>query len=284
MIRAVALVSLWDGLLEERVEPSDFVDLGLRTLAVEQNELILERLLGYLEQTYWRFIGGQEREEVSQRFETTLWTRLEGAQTTTAKALFFQTFCSIARSDEALEKLISLWEGSSEISGLEIAEMERIDLAFELALKGVPESSEMLLRELEQQDDPERRQRIEFLLPSVSSSVEDRRKFFESLAEVENRAYETWVLEGLRNLHHPLRAEESIDLLEPGLELLLEVEQTGSIFFPKRWLDSLFTGHRSKEAAATVSRFLEERPSYPTRLVLKIRQSADLLYRAASHP
>ncbi|HUV13677.1 MAG TPA: M1 family aminopeptidase, partial [Acidobacteriota bacterium] len=284
MIRAVALVSLWDGLLEERVEPSDFVDLGLRTLAVEQNELILERLLGYLEQTYWRFIGGQEREEVSQRFETTLWTRLEGAQTTTAKALFFQTFCSIARSDEALEKLISLWEGSGEISGLEIAEMERIDLAFELALKGVPESSEMLLRELEQQDDPERRQRIEFLLPSVSSSVEDRRKFFESLAEVENRAYETWVLEGLRNLHHPLRAEESIDLLEPGLELVLEVEQTGSIFFPKRWLDSLFTGHRSKEAAATVSRFLEERPSYPTRLVLKIRQSADLLYRAASHP
>jgi len=281
MIRAVALVSLWDGLLEGSVEPSDFIDLGLRTLAVEQNELILQRLVDYLRQTYWRFIGGQEREEVSKRFETTLWTRLEEAQTTAAKALFFQTFCSIASSDEAKEKLISLWEGSSEIPGLEIAEIERIDLAFELALKGVPESGEMLLRELEEQDDPERRQRIEFLIPSVSSSVEERRQFFKSLTKVENRGYETWVLEGLRHLHHPLRAEKSIDLLEPGLELLLEVEQTGSIFFPKRWLDSLFTGHRSQEAAAIVDRFLEERPSYPPRLVLKIRQSADLLHRAA---
>jgi len=281
MIRAVALVSLWDGLLEGFVKPSDFVDLGFRTLAVEQNELILQRLLDYLEKAYWRFIEDQERKEVSKRFETTLWTRLEGAQTTTAKALFFQAFCSIASSEEAIEKLISLWEGSSEITGLEVGEMERIDLAFELALRGVPKSRDMLLRELEQQDDPERRQRIEFLIPSVSFSVEDRRQFFQSLAEVENRVYETWVLEGLRYLHHPLRAEESIDLLEPGLELLLEVEQTGSIFFPKRWVDALFSGHRSQEAAATVDNFLKGRPSYPQRLVLKIRQSADLLYRAA---
>jgi aminopeptidase N len=209
-------------------------------------------------------------------------TRIEGAKTRTEKALFFQVFSSIATSQEAMERLISLWEGSSEIVGLELGEMERIDLAFELALRGVPEGSEMLLRELEQQEDQERRKRIEFLIPSVSSSLEERRKFFQRLADEENRVYETWVLEGLRNLHHPLRAEESVDLLEPGLELLLELERTGSIFFPKRWLDSLFWGHRSPEAAATVKHFLEKEPSYPRRLVLKIRQSADLLFRAAS--
>jgi aminopeptidase N len=282
MIRAVGLVSLWEGLLEGFVTPADFVSLGLRLLAVESNELVLQRLLAYLEETYWRFLEEGTMENAGELLEATLLTRIEGAKTRTEKALFFQVFRSIATSQEAMERLISLWEGSSEIAGLELGEMERIDLAFELALRGVPEGREMLLRELEQQEDQERRQRIEFLIPSVSSSFEERRKFFQSLADEENRVYETWVLEGLRNLHHPLRAVESADLLEPGLELLLEIERTGSIFFPKRWLDSLFWGHRSREAAATVNQFLERDAAYPKRLVLKIRQSADLLFRAAS--
>jgi aminopeptidase N len=256
--------------------------LGLRLLAVEPNELVLQRLLAYLEETYWRFLDEGTMENAGERLEAILLTRIEGAKTRTEKALFFQVFRSTATSQEAMERLISLGQGSSEIVGLELGEMERIDLAFELALRGVPEGREMLLRELEQQEDQERRQRIEFLIPSVSSSSEERKKFFQSLADEENRVYETWVLEGLRNLHHPLRAVESADLLEPGLELLLEIERTGSIFFPKRWLDSLFWGHRSPEAAATVSQFLERDTAYPKRLVLKIRQSADLLFRAAS--
>jgi aminopeptidase N len=282
MIRAVALVSLWEGLLEGFVEPAEFMDLGLRLLAVEPNELVLQRLLAYLEETYWRFLEEVSKKKAGERLEATLWTRIQGARTRTEKALFFQVFRSTATSQEAKEKLIRLWEGSSEIVGLELGEMERIDLAFELALRGVSEGSEMLLRELEQQEDQERRQRIEFLIPSVSPSLEERRKFFQSLAEEENRVYETWVLEGLRNLHHPLRAGEVTDLLEPGLELLLDIERTGSIFFPKRWLDSLFWGHRSPEAAAIVKHFLETNPSYPRRMVLKIRQSTDLLFRAAS--
>lgn len=281
MIRAAGLVSLWEAVLEGAVEPSDFMELCLEMLGVERDELILQQLLTVIEITYWKFLDSRKHKELGERLETELWRRLGQAKTTTLRALFLQAFSRLAERDKAIEKLIALWEGNSKVEGLEIGELDRIDIAFELALRGVPEGEEILLMELEQQENLERKQRIEFLIPSVSPSIEERKQFFRSLSQAENRAYETWVLDGLRNLNHPLRANESIDLLEPGLGLLLEMEQTGSIFFPKRWLDSLLSGHRSQESAAIVRKFLEEHPSYPPRLVRQILQSADLLFRAA---
>ena len=62
--------------------------------------------------------------------------------------------------------------------------------------------------------------------------------WFASLADVANRRHEPWVLEGLRYLHHPLRAAASEKYIEPSLMLLAEIQRTGDIFFPKRWMDS----------------------------------------------
>ena len=40
--------------------------------------------------------------------------------------------------------------------------------------------------------------------------------------------------------------------------MLWEIQKTGDIFFPKRWLDATLGGHRRKEVADTVRGFLEE--------------------------
>ena len=64
-------------------------------------------------------------------------------------------------------------------------------------------------------------------------------------------------------------------------ELLEEIQQTGDIFFPKRWLDATLGGHASVEAAEEVRRFLDETPDLPGRLRGKVLQSADMAWRAA---
>ena len=63
--------------------------------------------------------------------------------------------------------------------------------------------------------------------------------------------------------------------------MLEEIQATGDIFFPKRWLDATLGGHSSPEVAETVREFLARRPDYPARLRGKILQSADGLFRAA---
>jgi aminopeptidase N len=64
--------------------------------------------------------------------------------------------------------------------------------------------------------------------------------------------------------------------------LLWEIQKTGDIFFPKRWLDATLSGHRSADVADTVRQFLARLPAnYPLRLRNITLQSADELFRAA---
>ena len=64
--------------------------------------------------------------------------------------------------------------------------------------------------------------------------------------------------------------------------LMAEIQRTGDIFFPKRWMDATLSGYQSPEAAAIVTKYLEQVPrEYPERLRRVILSSADDLFRAA---
>ena len=39
-----------------------------------------------------------------------------------------------------------------------------------------------------------------------------------------------------------------------------EIQQTGDIFFPKRWADATLSGYQSPQTAADVRQFIEELP------------------------
>jgi aminopeptidase N len=119
-------------------------------------------------------------------------------------------------------------------------------------------------------------------MPALSSDQGDRDGFFASLADVANRRHEPWVLDGLRALHHPLRGTSSDTYIAPSLALLREIQRTGDIFFPKRWMDATLGGHSSPAAAETVRGFLASLPAdYPDRLRRIVLSSADLLFRSA---
>jgi aminopeptidase N len=86
---------------------------------------------------------------------------------------------------------------------------------------------------------------------------------------------------GLSYLHHPLRAAVSEKYIPQALSMLQEIQRTGDIFFPKRWMDATLGGHNSTTAARMVSQFLEQLPpDYPDRLRRVILSSSDDLFRA----
>ena len=77
--------------------------------------------------------------------------------------------------------------------------------------------------------------------------------FFASLADVANRQHEAV---GARRppVAPPSAARRLVRAayIQPSLELLQEIQRTGDIFFPKRWMDATLGGHRSPAAAQTV--------------------------------
>jgi aminopeptidase N len=187
----------------------------------------------------------------------------------------------VGLTTEAVTRLTAIWETELEIPGLPLSEPDYVGLAYQLALREAPGWDEILARQEERIENPDRRARFAFMRPALSADSNVRDRFFESLADPTNREREPWVVQAVGFLHHPLRAESAIQYVGPSLGLLEEIQRTGDIFFPKRWLDATLGGHASHEVADLVREFLETRPDYPPRLRAKILQSADLLFRAA---
>jgi aminopeptidase N len=126
---------------------------------------------------------------------------------------------------------------------------------------------------------PDRKARFEFVTPALADRIEARDAWFESLKDVKNRRREPWVLEGLQYLHHPLRAAQSEKYIRPSLDLLVEIQRTGDIFFPTRWMNATLDGHNTGSAANIVREFLSQQKDYPVRLRRIILQAADELFR-----
>jgi imidazolonepropionase-like amidohydrolase len=176
-----------------------------------------------------------------------------------------------------------VWEQKEPIEGLPLAEADYTALALELAVREVAGWNGILTTQLARIENPDRKARFEFVMPALAADVNERDRWFRSLADVANRRREPWVLEGLGYLHHPLRARAASKHVQRSLEMLWEIQKTGDIFFPTRWMNTTLSGHSSREVATTVRSFLAQLPpNYPPRLRNTILVAADDLLRFTS--
>jgi aminopeptidase N len=284
LTRGSAWVTLYDAMLDAEVTPDAFLSLALRALPLEKNELNVNRLLAYVRDAYWRYSSPAVRLRLAPRLELALRLGLDAAPTASLKSVWFSALRDMAETRATVEWLTRVWKQEESVPGLTLSETDFIRLAQELAVRDVPGASSILDRQYERTKNPDRKAQFAFVRPSLSVEAGERDAWFASIADVANRRHEPWVLEGLRYLHHPLRAAASEKHIEPGLLLLREIQRTGDIFFPKRWMDATLSGHQSRAAAATVRAFLDRLPpEYPERLRRVILSSSDDLFRAAGN-
>jgi aminopeptidase N len=279
--RGAAWVTLWEELLDRRVRPLDLVELGLRALPVEDTEQNVQLMLGSIDAAFWHFMNEPARLALASRLEQacrTGWTR---SSSSSLKSVYFRAFRSIVRTTEGIGLLHRIWHRDEKIAGLTLAEPDEATMALELAVRRVADAAAIMEEQRKRFQNPDRQARFEFVVPALAADRGTREAWFESLKDVRNRRREPWALEGLGYLNHPLHAAESERYIRPALDLLVEIQRTGDIFFPKNWMDSALSGHSSRAAADEVKRFLGEKPDYPVRLRRIILQSADDLFRAA---
>ncbi len=282
LTRGSAWVTLWDTLLDGHLPAAAFVDLAMQSLPRESDEQMTARILNYASAAWWRFLKPAEMTARAARFESLLREGLGQAQTASQKASWFGTLRNVAHTPATVTWLRRVWAKEETVTGLPLAEADYTSLALELAVREVADWQHVLQTQLARIENPDRRGRFQFVMPALSADPAVREKWFLSLKDVSNRRREPWVLEGLTYLHHPLRAAGAQKYLQPSLDMLWEIQKTGDIFFPKRWLDATLGGHQSAAAAGTVRGFLKNLPAnYPDRLRNITLQSADELNRAA---
>jgi aminopeptidase N len=282
LVRGAIWVSLWDQVLERRLTSAKFLDAILDAIPQEQEELIVARLLGYLDTVYWSFVLPQTRKALSPEIEALLWAEVGSNRTQSSRSAFYRAYRHLAISEPGVARLYRLWTGEEEVVGLPLSEVDKINLASGLAIRGVPDADAILAKQEDLIENPDRLARFRFLTGSLSQDIAVRRRFFNSLLNVENRSQEAWVGAGLDNLHHPLWADTAEQFILPALELIEQIQATGDIFFPTRWLSATLGGHTSAEAADTVTEFLIQSETLSPRLRRKVLQASDGVFRSAS--
>ncbi len=284
--RAIAYISVWENFQNRQINPQKTAaDIELY-LSNERNEQNINLLLKYYRTLFWRFSGNVQRETISKRVEKFLWEKMKNTQSRSLKSAYYKTFMKTAYNSETTALLLKLWNGTLKVKGLDLSEDDMTTLAYELAvrrgMKGnsfIPDS--ILDMQLARLSNPDKRKKMEFIIPALSTDDSIRDAFFESLKNPANREHEPWVLTALTYLNHPLRAVYSQKYILPSLNMLEEIQATGDIFFPKGWLDATLSGHNSIQAAGYVTLFLNNHPKLDPMLKQKVLQSADPVFRAA---
>jgi aminopeptidase N len=279
--RAALLINLYEQMLAGTgPRPGLYLDQLAGIAMREDNQLVLNQVLSQSRRIYWRLRPEELRHRDAQVLERVLWQTMLEQEEASRRKVYFEAYADIALTDEAVKRLRDIWSGELTIENLPLAENDLIDLARELAVRLPEQADAIIAAQIERSENPDNARKLAFIAPSLSADQAVRDAFFESLADASNRGTESWVLDALDNLHHPLRTADSEKYLLPSLELLTEIQVTGDIFFPKRWLDATLRNYRTSTAVATVRTFLEERPDYNRQLRMKILQSADMLFRA----
>jgi len=282
LLRGAARMALMEEFLHEAMPPSTLLESILEALPAEQEPLNRQQLLDQLQTIYWRFADSELRLSSKAKIEELLWDLLLSAKDASARLTYFSAYQSMAETWPAVQRLNRLWNKSLSITGLTLSESQRIDLACAIALRWPQRADSILTQQLAEITNPDRKQRLNFIRPVFAADQAQRDAFFNSLKKEENRDYEPWVEDALGYLNHPRRPNaEKLHYVLPALELLEEIQRTGDIFFPRRWISAVLGGQNSAEASAAVRQFLAKSPNFPYRLRNKVLMAADLLFRAA---
>ncbi|WP_282123137.1 M1 family metallopeptidase [Algibacter mikhailovii] len=279
--RGYSYVNLYENMLSGNIAPKKVLDVFIEGVTSEKEELVLGVISGKIASLFWHYISEEQRALVGERLEYIVYKQLnEDRYTTSFKKTLFSLYKSIAYSAEGKDVLYNLWNKSLSIKGLNLGEHDYTSLGVTLAIYNHEHSKEILQSTLENINNPDRKKRFEFLLPSLSGDEKVREAFVLSLAKAKAREKESWVATSLNYVNHPLRQEASQKYLRMCLELIEEIQLTGDIFFPKAWLNATIGNYTSDYAYDVLEQFMADNPNFPDVLKNKLLQASDGVYRA----
>ncbi|MEP2057700.1 MAG: M1 family aminopeptidase [Maribacter litoralis] len=277
--RGYAYINAYENMLNGTINPTAAAKLFIEGLNSEKNELLINLISRYTTSIFWKYLTEEQRTFYQEKITGHIWTRLHKELPTSIKKTLYSTYVSLGYTDESLENLFKIWNKELAIKNLKLNADNYTELAMDLALYNHSESEQILKKAEQAITNNDKLDRFKFLLPSLSNNSETKKEFFESLQQEKNRAKESWVTAALNNLNHPLHQNESIVYLRSSLDLLDEIQQTGDIFFPKRWLSSTVGNYTSSEANEILQNFLVENPDLKPSLKSKVLQASDDLRR-----
>lgn len=299
-LRTMMWGSLWDSVREAELDPKAYVELVIKNLGTENDEVTISTLLGRVSTAMNYYITRRPAandSDLAVRLESLLLARLQTAKTLGQKLTFYRAFLNTASTDNArkiLKEILREGAGKPVVKeGISPAApaapgpfgmpalktKDKFDIVTKLIILDDPEAA-ALLAGLEKTETTDEAKRYAYAAKAGFATAANKAKFFEDF--VGNKEIsESWIEAAFGPFNSVRQSDLTLPYLEKALAELPNLKRSRKIFFVNGWLGAFIGGQRSEAALAIVTKFLADNQGLDRDLRLKILENMDVLERAA---
>jgi aminopeptidase N len=276
-LRALLWGALWDSVREAQLAPSAYIELGLKLVQAERDEVATQSLLSRMSTAFNRYLSDRQRARTAPRLELMLETGMMNAETVGLRITYFRAFQSIARTPEARATLKKILRGEVKIPGMTLRTRDRFDIITALLARGDTDAAR-LLEEESSADKTDDARRYAYAAGAARADQLTKKKYFEAYLSDKQLA-ESWIEASLGPFNALEQDALTLPYLEPALKELPTLKRTRKIFFVNGWLAAFVGGQCRADALNVVQDFLSREGTLDRDLRLKVLEVTDGLER-----
>ena len=275
-LRALLWDALWQALRDAELAPVRWIELALRQLPAEQDEVTVSGLLAHLETALRWYLGDAQRRALQPRVEALLRQRMLASHTPGLRIAYFRAFVAVAWTAAAREDLARLLSGELAVPGVRLRAIDRFRIARTLLILDDPRA-EALLAAQGEADASDDGHRFAFATAAARGDPATKQRYFDAFLN-DAALPDRWIEEALQPFNAVEQDVATGAYLGAALEALPALKRTRRIFFVNNWLAAFIGGQRSAAAQARVQAFLQRADLDPD-LRLKVLEALDGLAR-----
>ncbi len=281
-LRALLWGSLWESVREAELAPADYLELGIRLVARERDEVTAQAILGRLQTAFNRYLSDEQRREIAPHLEEMVFDGMMRAPTLGLRITYFRAFQTIAATPAARDRLKGLLTGEIKVPGLQLRSRDRFDIITVLLARtadgGEAPEALALLEKQRREDQSDDGRRYAYAAGAARRTGDVKKSYFDAYLN-DPQLPESWIEASVNPLNTISHAELTLPLLEPALGELPKLKRARKIFFVNSWLAAFIGGQCSERALGVVQNHLQREQTLDRDLRLKVLEAADGLER-----
>jgi aminopeptidase N len=275
-LRALLWDALWQAVRDAELAPVRWIELALRQLPAEQDEVTVSGLLAHLETALRWYLGDAQRGALQPQLEALLRERMLASRTLGLRIAYFRAFVAMAWTPAAREDLMRLLSGELIVPGLRLRAIDRFRIVRTLLILDDPRAEGLLAAQGEADASDDGR-RFAFATAAARGDPAAKRRYFDAFLH-DATLPDRWIEEALQPFNAVEQDGATAQHLDAALQALPALKRTRRIFFVNNWLAAFIGGQRSAAAQARVQAFLQ-RADLDADLRLKVLEALDGLVR-----
>ena len=277
-LRAMMWGALWDSVREAELNPRDYVELAIKNVGAETDELTANIVLNRVATAMNYYLTDKQQTELAPRLEQVLLARMRTAETLGQRVVFYRAFLNLVTTDDARQILKDLLSSKFQISGFKLKAKDKFDIVTRLLILD-DKDAPRLLAELEKSETSDDAKRYAYAARAGIGTSENKLKFYNDFTNNKDIS-ESYIETALTAFNPTRQSDLTFAYLDKALTELPNLKRTRKIFFINNWLAAFIGGQKDERALKIVNKFLNGNPNLDKDLRLKVLENVDLLERA----